>query len=337
MVKTAKAVVMVGPGEVRLEEVPLPEVTDESIVVKTRCSGISTGTEMRLYDGHAKAIGLSYPLIPGNEEVGEVVEVGNKVIGFRIGDRVMANEVYRGYSGYSAAWGGQVEYAVIGPHTQGMPAYQWAVPIPDGVSYEEAVVAYLASVSYKGVERIPVKDGATALVIGQGVVGLSAAQLLKLKGARVIVADLYEARLRISRPLVDHTIDASTEDVRQRVREITGGKMADIVFEASGNAKVAGQTIELSAGNARIHYQAAYTEPVVFPHFIEFSHSDRVMTGSTACAREHKAAVLNLIREGRFDARSLITEIRPISDAVQAYADAGRAKDRILKVVFRWD
>jgi 2-desacetyl-2-hydroxyethyl bacteriochlorophyllide A dehydrogenase len=328
---------MVGPGQVRLEEVPLPEVTEESIVVKTQFSGISTGTEMRLYDGHVSQIGIQYPLIPGYEEVGEVVFTGDKVRGFKVGDRVMANEVYQGYTGYTAAWGGQVAYAVIGPHTVGVPPEKWAVPIPAEVSYEEAVVAYLASVAHKGCAKIPVTPGATAVVTGQGLIGISALQLLKLRGAQVIASDLFANRLAVSRKYADHLVDASAEDVVDRVREITGGRMADIVFEASGNSEVAGRAISLSHGSARLHFQSAYTKPVVFSDFIWFSHSDRIMQGSSATSQVHKVAVLELIRDGRFDARSMITEVRSIEDASAAYAEVRAHKDKILKLLFRWE
>ena len=80
--------------------------------------------------------------------------------------------------------------------------------------------------------------------------------------------------------------------------------------------------IALSAGDARIHFQAAYTEPVTFPDFVQFSHSDRVMTGSCACGREDKIAILDLIRRGEFDAKSLITQVRPIDEAPEAFARA---------------
>jgi L-iditol 2-dehydrogenase len=337
MFKRGKAVVMTGPGQVRIEEIPLPEVTDESIVVKTKFSGISTGTEMRLYNGFVGQIGLKYPLIPGYEEVGEVVFVGDKVKGFQVGDRVMANEVYRGYAGYTAAWGGQVEYAVLGPHTQGVPPEKWAVRIPDKVSYEEAVVAYLASVAYKGCAKIPVTPGAVAVVTGQGLIGISAVQFLKMQGANVVACDLYANRLAVSQKYAHYIIDASQEDVVARVREITGGKMADIVFEASGSAEVAGMAISLSNDSARLHFQSAYTQPVVFNDFIWFSHSDRIMQGSSATSQADKQAVLELIEAGKFDAKSVITEIRSIDEAPAAYADVRAQKDKILKLLFKWE
>lgn len=333
----AKAAVMTGVGKVEMREATIPRVTDDSIVVKTKYSGISTGTEMRLYNGFVKQIGLDYPLIPGYEGVGEVVYVGRDVSQFQLGDRVMANEVYKGYPGYTAAWGGQVEYLVVGPDTQFMPADQWALPIPDLVSYEEAVVAQLAGVALKGCDKIPVREGQIAVVTGQGVVGISAAQFLKMKGARVIVTDLHDSRLAVGGQFVDYTINASKEDVVARVREITGGKMADILFEATGNAEAAGQAIALSNDSALLHFQSAYTEPVVFPDFIWFTHSARRMQGSLATTQPHKKRVLEMIATGTFDARCMITTVRPIDDAPQSYTDVRDHKDTILKLLFAWE
>lgn len=333
MFERAKAVIMVKPHCMEIREIRLPEITEDCVVVKTKFSAISTGTEMRLYDGLASEPGIEFPLVPGYEEVGEVVFVGKNVEGLKVGDRVMANEV-RVYPDYCAAWGGQVEYAVKGPSSN--TNTDECVKIQDNVSYEEAVVAYLASVAYKGVSKIPVREGDVALVIGQGAVGVSAAQILRLKGARVIVADYFDYRLKLVEKFSDYQINSQKEDLFTRIKDITGGKGADIVFEASGNAKIAGELVTLSRYSGRIHYQGAYTEPVVFESFTSLLQSDRIITGSCASNLEDKKEILKLIGESKFNAKVMISEIRPIDEAPKCYEEIGKSKDGTLKLLFEW-
>ena len=139
-----KSIVMEARHKAVVRDIEFPEVTEDSIVVKTTFSGVSLGTDMSLYEEQAfPSSNLSYPLVPSYEEVGEVIYVGkdapwkNGDEPFKVGDRVMANEV-RYFPGLCAAWGGSAAYAVKNKKTAPFPADE-VVKIPDNVSYEEAV------------------------------------------------------------------------------------------------------------------------------------------------------------------------------------------------------
>ena len=108
--------------------------------------------------------------------------------------------------------------------TKEMRAGVECVKIPDNVSYEKSVMVSLAAVAFKGMKRINIKKEDKVLIIGQGVIGLSALQLFKLKGVKVAVADLYESRLKISRKFADMTINTSKENLLDKVKEFTDGK-----------------------------------------------------------------------------------------------------------------
>src|SRR5574344_1276725 len=135
-----KSIVFEAKHRAVVREIKFPEVTEDSIVVKTKFSGVSLGTDMSLYEEQAfPSPNLSYPLVPSYEEVGEVVYVGphapwtNGGKPFRPGDRVMANEV-RSFPGLCAAWGGSAAWAVKNPKTAPYPMDE-VVAIPDNVSY----------------------------------------------------------------------------------------------------------------------------------------------------------------------------------------------------------
>ena len=340
MYEKGKGIVVERPGKAVLKEVYLPKLGNETIVVKTKFSAISSGTEMNIYNGITSPLDgtLWYPLIPGYEGVGEIVYVGKDVKGFKIGERVMANNT-DGYPDYCSAWGGQVEYII---KTKEMRAGVECVKIPDNVSYEKSVMVSLAAVAFKGMKRINIKKEDKVLIIGQGVIGLSALQLFKLKGVKVAVADLYESRLKISRKFADMTINTSKENLLDKVKEFTDGKLADIVFEATGNQEIASKTIDFckdgfSGENVgRIHFQGYYPAPMILTAWHHWFGKSPTITMS--CGHDiGRDKILNLISKGKFNARCMFTKIVNINDAPKAYEEMNKDKANILKILFRWE
>lgn len=350
MYERGKAIVVERPEQAILKEIRLPEINAETIVVKTHYSGISSGTEMKVWggiSGHLEGE-LWYPLVPGYEEVGEVVYVGknappaNTGEKLKLGDRVMANEV-RYYPDYCAAWGGQVEYAVKNPATAGAPS-DLCARIPDNVSYPEAVVAYLACVAQKGIDKVGIKEGETVLVSGMGNIGLSALQLIKLKGAgKVIAMDNQPSRLSLAQKYTEHIIDASKEPV-SRLKDLTEGRLADVVFECSGNPQVAAESYRyLRDGGwdredegGRIHLQGDYPAPIVLHPYQRWFTKNLTLSMSCAIMPGSKEYILKLISEGKFDAQSLYTKEYSIEDAPKAYEELKNNRYDILKILFRW-
>ncbi|MDD2710761.1 MAG: zinc-binding dehydrogenase [Verrucomicrobiae bacterium] len=349
--KTSKAIVFERPKKPGIQTIRLPEVDETTIVVKTRYSAISTGTEMKVYNGITCSLdgNLWYPLVPGYEEVGEVVYVGEKAPPtytgekLRVGDRVMANEVRR-YPDHCAAWGGQVELAVKNGKTAGAP-FDRCAKIPDGVSYQEAAVAYLACVAKKGMDKVGVRPGETVLVVGMGCIGLAAVQLARLAGAeKVIAMDVAESRLKNAARYTDCLINAKTANVLKVLAEMTDNKLADVIFEASGNSRVASQVHQyLKDGGwdrgddgGRIHFQGDYPDPVVFSPYWKWYNKNMRISMTCAIGPGDKEAVLDLIAQKKLEVRSQITREVSVDEAPGAYEDLNNNREDILKILLRW-
>jgi len=336
-----KAIIFRKPREVEIREIRLAEVDEKTIIVKTKFSGISTGTEMAVYSGLASGEGVTYPCVPGYEEVGEVVYVGSRAFTsnrgeqFKVGDRVMANEV-RYYPDYESAWGGQCEYAIKNPKTS--PALMdRPAKIPANVSYEEAVVAYLACVAKKGIDMVGIREGESVLIIGMGNVGLSALQLAKLYGAgRVIAGDVRESRLKLAEKYTPYILNLSHPDRVKKFLELNDGKLVDVLIECSGNPAVVDTIPDYIKAGGRIHLLGQYREPVIITRYARWNNKDLRITCSIALNPGNKEEILSLISEGKFDAKSLYTTIYHIDDAPKAYKELEENKD-ILKILFRWE
>jgi NADPH2:quinone reductase len=164
----------------------------------------------------------SLPFVPGSEAAGMIREVGEGVQGFAPGDRVIA------FTG-SGSFAEQVR----------VPAAQvW--PVPDGVDLEVAAgISITYGTSYHALkDRAQLRPGETLLVLGAGGgVGLTAVELGKLMGARVIAAASSAEKLALAKAQgADDLIDYAQEDLRERIKDLTGGKGVDVVYDPVGGA-----------------------------------------------------------------------------------------------------
>jgi len=338
----AKAIIIKRPGEAEIRQIKLAKVNEETIVVKTKYSGISIGTEMAVFNGQVGGEGVWYPCVPGYEEVGEVVHLGKNAFKtntgetLKVGDRVMANEV-RYYPDYMAAWGGQCGYAIKNPKTS--PALMdRPAKIPDNVSYQEAVCAYLAGVAKKGIDMVGVNKGECFLVIGMGLIGLSAVQLAKIYGAgRVIAADINDTRLKVAKRFTEYTIDLKKPDPIKEILDMNDGKKVDVVIEASGNPRVVDDVFDYVRPGGRIHLQGQYRQPIIITRYARWNCSDLRVSASIAINPGDKEAVLRLISEGKLDIKGLWTKEYYVDDAQKAYEEVNKNKYDILKILFKWE
>lgn len=349
MYEKAKAVVIEKPRQAVVKEIPVAKVDDQTVVVQTKYSAISMGTEMKVWSGLSGHLGgeLWYPLIPGYEQVGEVVYVGkNSPYNLKVGDRVMANEV-RSFPEHCHAWGGQCEMSIKNPTTSPSP-FDYPVKIPDGISYQEAVIAYLATVAHKGINRVKPRKGQTILVIGMGMIGTSWIQLAKIAGCRVIGLDVNDRRLKLGAKFADEVIDGKSYDPVGTLRKLTNEKMADIVVECTGDPnmvtdlykylKDGGWALDDEPGH--IHLQADYPWPIMVTPYQKWFTKNMNMSLTCALQPGGKEAILKLISEGKFDARTLLeSDMTPemsVDDAQKAYTMVEASKKDIFKVIFKW-
>lgn len=354
MYKTSKAIVIERPRHAVVKEIPLPEVDENSVVIKTTYSAISTGTEIKVWNGKTGKLGgeLWYPTVPGYEQVGVVEFVGKNAIKsfagetFNVGDRVMANEIRTYPDSYCASWGGQVGMSIKNSTVSGSP-FDMPAKIPDGVTDKQAVVAYLACVAHKGIEKVGINKDDTVLVIGMGAVGLSAAQLAKIYGCkRLIIMDKSQWRLERAKPFADDAIvaDASHEAAVEALAELTDGRMADVVIEASGDSTVPNNLRrmvreggwELGDDGGRIHLQGDYPEPVCLTPWQEWFNRNLRISVTCAILPGSKETILKLIAEGKFNADILWDKEITLEEAPAEYEELEKNRATRMKTLIRW-
>jgi NADPH2:quinone reductase len=206
------------PSTLTVEDLPDPVAAEGEVVIRVRAVGLNFYDTLAIQDRYQYKPAL--PFSPGGEFAGEVAALGAGVTGVAVGDRVM------GYSKFNAA-----------RELIAVPARD-LVPMPAGIDFETAaglVVTY-GTTLHALVERAALRPGETLAVLGaSGGVGQAAIEVGKLMGARVI-ACASAAKLDFCRAMgADETVDYGAEDLKVRLRELTGGAGVDVVYDAVGD------------------------------------------------------------------------------------------------------
>ncbi len=206
--------------DLRLGELPSPVAEPGEVVIDVVAAGVNY-PDVLIVQGKYQTKPV-LPFVPGSEAAGRIAAIGEGVQGFEIGDQVIA------FTGIGA-FAEQVK----------VPARQvW--PVPAGVDLEVAAgISITYGTSYHALkDRAALKPGETLLVLGAGGgVGLTAVELGKLMGARVIAAASSAEKLELARSQgADDLINYADEDLRERIKELTGGKGVDVVYDPVGGA-----------------------------------------------------------------------------------------------------
>jgi 2-desacetyl-2-hydroxyethyl bacteriochlorophyllide A dehydrogenase len=335
------------PGTVELIKQRLPPLGERDVYARSVLSGISHGTEIAWLSGAAAALhrswdagrrfyldgpGRDFPIAPGYESIGRIVQVGTAVTAVRIGDLI----------------------AIDAPHADGHIFSETTAAaglLPAGVDPLRAVFSILARVALGGVHDASLSLGDTAIIVGLGTVGLLAAQLADRAGARVIGVDRYPLRVAaaqsfgITAILVEPGIDFAV-----RVRDLVGADGADAAIEASGSYTGLHEAIRCLRVGGRVATVASYHGEQSGLRLGEEYHRNRItlissMTVNGCSQRGHPAWTLDrlnataqdLIVSGRVRTEGLITHRIPFCRAVEAYRLIIDNPQDTIKVVLTYD
>jgi L-iditol 2-dehydrogenase len=346
---TMKAAVYRGIDDVRLEEVPVPEIGAGEMLVRVHTCGIC-GTDLKKISTGSH----SAPRIFGHETSGVVAKVGAGVRDYTAGDRVMVfhhipcRECYYcrhqtfaqcatykkvGCSaGFEPSGGGFSEYVRV----MDWVVRKGTVRIPDDVSFEQACFVEPVNTCIKGIETLRLNPAETVLVIGQGPIGTILAVLAKRAGARVITSDLYPARLTIAKSFgLSQTIDASKADVGQTVREITEGRGADAVILAVGGSSLIRSAMDAARPGGRVLLFAQTTRGEVTIDPAAVCVDEKTLLGSYSASVELQEESVRFVMNREMNLERLISHRFPLERSVEALKLAAHPQPDSMKIVIQ--
>ena len=346
---TMRAAVYRGRNDVRLETVPVPEISAGELLVRVHTCGVC-GTDLKkIATGSHSA-----PRIFGHETSGVVAATGEGVKQFKIGDRVVffhhipcgncyycrhktfaQCETYKkvgSTAGFEPSGGGFAEYVRV----MDWIVERGTVRIPEGVSYEQASFVEPVNTCIKGIERLGPSADETVLVIGQGPIGILLGALTKHAGARVITSDLYQQRLTISKELgLENLVDASRVDVVDAVRTMTEGRGADAAILAVGGNSLIKTVMDSvrPGGRVLLFAQTARGDATIDPAAV--CVDEKTLLGSYSASVDLQEASVRFVMGGEMNLESLISHRFPLSRSLEALDLAAHPGPDSMKIVIQ--
>lgn len=320
------------PLETKIGEIELGTPSRGQIRTRTRITGVSTGTETRVFRGNQD--GSVFPLIPGYENLGEVVENGPGTT-LEVGQRIYVRNHSYDPSPYTKLWGSQVGGALTDEAS--------VVAIPETVSDERAICAKVAGIALHGVKRARVRAGENVVVVGLGIIGHLVVQHAVARGARVIAIDIDDKRLELAHEGgAEHTINANSQNVQKEVHTLTGGG-ADVAFDATGLVESLEQTSTFlrqrpwdddPSNCARLILQGTVEDRVTIDYFALFRPEIDLVTPRD-CDTQDLVDSLALMANGRLRPEIIYTTKFSYREADQAYTRL--VSRELMRVLFTWE
>jgi L-iditol 2-dehydrogenase len=328
--------------DIRVEEVPTPKIGPGELLVRTEASGICGSDVMEWY--RVKKA----PLVLGHEIAGQVVEIGEGVDRFKIGDRVVAshhvpcNTCRFCLKGHHTACdtlrrtnfdpGGFAEYVRLPAINVDRGVYF----VPDGVSFEEASFAEPLACVLRGQRIAGLGPGDTVVVMGSGIAGLLHIQLACAMGTgRVVATDISETRLAAAKQFGAETVIPANGDVLSELRRVNDGWLADKVLVCTGARSANLQALEVVERGGTVLFFAPTDPGVTIPVSINelFFRNDITLTTSYAGSGSDHVTALDLIRARRVHVGEMITHRLSLAEASKGFQLVAEARDSIKVII----
>ena len=240
MKETMKEVVITGPKQYEIREVPVPKPGDGEVLIQMKAAGVCGSDVHQFLGENPNAV---FPRVPGHETAGVIVAVGKDVKNIKVGDHVVVDLVVacgecpqckkgrrnvcrtvkaRG----SAIDGGWREYFAVPEHEVYL--------LPQDMPFKDAALIEPFAIGGHCTTRAGIKGGESVLVLGSGTIGAVILQTLKLKGCRVICADINDASLARAKEYgADAIVNTKAENLKDAVQKFTDGAGVDVIFDSA--------------------------------------------------------------------------------------------------------
>ena len=337
-----------GKGQVVVEHVPVPEIGEGEVLFRVAACGICGTDIKKIHHGFVKP-----PQILGHELAGTVVKVGRGVTKFKAGDRVVSfhhvpcgscfyceRKLFSQCAGYKKTG----LTAGFDPNGGGFAEYVRAMPwivergmlaLPPDVTFEDATFVEPVNTCLKAVRKARVAPGETALVLGQGPIGMLLMLLARLEGAEVYTSDPMAGRRAASvRFGAKESFDPAKGSLLEEIRRRTAGRGADAVLLAVPNPLLVAEGLSLTRPGGRV-LLFAHNDPVMQLEFpaAAVGVEEKEILGSYSASVEEQEESAALVFERQLPIREMVSHRFPLERIGEALEMAARPGDNTLKVV----
>jgi L-iditol 2-dehydrogenase len=326
--------------DIRIEEVPKPEIGPDEILLKVMASGIC-GTDVVEWYRLPKA-----PRVLGHEATGIVAEAGKNVRNYKVGDRVFVSHhvpcnvcEYCRKDAHTACEtlhttnyfpGGFSQFIRVPKINVETGVYK----LDPDMSFEEGTFIEPLACAVRGQRATDIKEDDTVLIIGSGMAGILHIQLSKMNGAKkVFASDINPDRLELAKKIgATHIINAK-DDLPRELKKLNDGKLADKVIVCTGAKKAALTALDCVDRGGTILFFAVTDPSILIPIPItQFWRNEITIKTSYGAAPKDLEEALHILEKKRINVGDMITHRLDIRDAAEGFrlvAEAGKS----LKVI----
>jgi L-iditol 2-dehydrogenase len=342
------AAVYHGPNDLRLEDVPVPEIGTGEMLVKVASASIC-GTDLRIFHGNHRMYPPGTVRIPGHEVVGTIAALGAGVQNYSIDQRVFVapntgcghclqcvtgnNNLCANYHAIGVTSdGGFAEYVRIPANSvqQGN-----VIPIRESVDSAVAALVEPFACVVRGQNALHIQPGEVVLIMGAGPIGVMHVKLARSRGAgRIIVSEQIPDRAaQVARMGADRVVDPVSGDLKSVVDQESSGRGADAVIVAAPIHAAQESALDLAAISGRINFFGGLPKdrPSINLNSNLVHYKELIITGTTACSTADCWQASQIINSGLVDLSDIVSQRFPLKDAIAAFAAA--EDRRSLKIV----
>jgi threonine dehydrogenase-like Zn-dependent dehydrogenase len=330
-----RQMVFKGPRELEIQEIPIPEPDRDQVLVKVHSCALCTW-EQRLYTGQDP----HYPLAGGHEVSGEVIKVGGRVFSVEPGDHVTVSGLVRCEQCESCRRGlnnicenlYKVHEDQPTPGPGGLGEYVLRLgadcyKVPDSVPFEHAALTEPVSCVLRSVKHARLAPREKVMIIGAGIMGMLHLLLAKRRGAEVYMSEPDDGRRKKAVEIgADGTFDPGEVDYVGKVKELTGGRGADVSFVCVPQASTVEPAVNASAPGGRVMLYSSFfpkgEKIQVDPNI--FHKTEIELTGTMSQSRQDFFEAAQMIANRELDLDPLISSRFPLEEVQQAFEAALR-------------
>ncbi len=332
-----------GADDIRIEEMPVPEIGHGEVLMRVEASGICGSDVMHWYRAGRG------PVVLGHEISGEIAAVGKDVSAYKAGDRIAVShhvpcntcsyclnghhtvcETLRTTNYYP---GGFAEYVRIPAINVDRGIYK----LPESMSFEEATFIEPLACVYRGQRIAGTGIGKSVLVIGSGISGLLHIQLARVFGAFIVVAtDINQYRLDAAERFGADAVISADKDIAEIFKQINGNRLADLVILTAGSEAAILQACNSvdRGGTVLFFAPAGSTNDIPIPLNRLFWRNEVTLTSSYAADYSEHMAAMELIRQKKVNVLDMITHRLPLGETAKGFGLVESAQESI-KVIIR--
>ncbi|MBS1666747.1 MAG: zinc-binding alcohol dehydrogenase family protein [Bacteroidetes bacterium] len=337
-----KALICEKPGLFAYKEAPTPSFQPGHAIIKIKRIGIC-GTDLHAYQGNQPY--FSYPRILGHELSGDLIEADDAT-GFMPGEKITIIP-YLNCGKCIACRNGKpnccANIQVCGVHVDGGMVPYFSVPSytlikSEGLGYDELALVEPLAIGAHGARRASIQKDEFVLVMGAGPIGIGTMEFARIAGAQVIALDINQDRLNFCQEnlRVSHTINPASEDVTQRLREITHEDMPTVIIDATGNQKAINNALPWLAHGGRFILIGLQKAELIFSH-PEFHKREATLMSSRNATKEDFSFVINSMKKGLVNGSNYITHRAHFDEVKNIFETWLDPKNGVIKAMVSLD